>query len=489
MELLAKLIEELRESGVGLAFLFAAGGYVLSAAYVPRVLLRRREPSATLAWLFAIIVFPYVGVLLYIVFGNNRVHSRREAKRRSDTELGRSIERLRERFFDSFPDVEPSLFAAAKNLGLPPPAAGNRVMVYTDGPSAFEALLARIESARHHAHLEFFLFRQDETGRCLLETLCAAARRGVEIRLLVDAVGLFMGQTKESFFDPLRKAGGQMVRFLPVGLVRGWSFFNLRNHRKLTVVDGRLAFTGGMNVGDEYSGLSPKDGPAWRDILLEVEGPAAALVQEVFAADWYFATGEGLAAKSYFPPAAPAGQDVVQVVASGPDESLGRLHLLTLALLAGAQKSISIATPYFVPDPALAAALATAALRGIDVRLLVPRRSNHLLAEWAGRSYYEELLEAGVQIQEFLGGMLHAKAVVVDGNIASVGSANMDVRSFRLNFELNLIVHGAAFAGQIEKTLREDTKASERLTLERFSQRPLLSRYFETGARILSPVL
>ncbi len=442
------MIGEWIHSHVGVTLAITVGGYLITAVYVPRVLLRKSEPGATLAWLIVILLFPYAGLLLYTLLGSSRIQRRRAARREADERIEQTLGGLVERS-PGAPDSEPqppeawmdgSLFRVARNLGIGKGTAGNEVTLYADGPQAFTAMLAAIHGARHHVHVEFFIFRHDRTGRRVLDALVAAARRGVEVRLLVDAMGLAMTRTRVSFFDPLRDAGGQFVRFLPLGWVRGWSFFNLRNHRKLLVVDGQAAFTGGMNVGDEYAGRRRRFTRPWRDILVRIRGPAARALQAVFARDWHFAHAENLAEHAYFPEPPCAGADLVQVVPSGPDDSLLRLHRQTLALIQAARERLYILTPYFIPDPALASALALAALRGVDVRIMLPRRSNHLLVKWAGRSFYEELLETGVIIHEFDEGMLHAKAIVVDGVVTSVGSANMDIRSFRLNFELNNFV-------------------------------------------------
>lgn len=470
-----------------------AGGYVLSALFVPRVLLRRHEPGATLSWIFVILLLPYLGPLFYTMFGDNRIKRRSADKNRSDTRIEEKIAPLVEAQRQSAPapfkGVDDPILRVSRRLNLPDPIGGNAVEVYTEGPAAFGAVLDAIGNARHSIHLEFFVFRSDSTGKRVMNALVAACRRGVEVRLLVDSVGRWMGSTLPGFFRPLEKAGGRFAKFLPVGPVRGYSVFNLRNHRKLVIVDGQAAFTGGMNVGDEYSGIGGRGEQAWRDLWVQVQGPATGQMQELFARDWFFATDEAITAPAYFPAPENLGEDFVQLVASGPDNSLLRLHRLIIALIQSAQERLYITTPYFVPDPALASAIEQAALRGVEVRLLLPMKSNHPLTQWAGLSFYEELFEAGVVIHEFERGMLHAKAIVVDGKLASVGSANMDIRSFRLNFEANLFIYGPDFAGQIEETFVQDTLASRRVVPEQWAKRRLHTRIFETAARVLSPVL
>ena len=493
--MIALVIGEWIQSHVGVTLAITVGGYLITAVYVPRVLFRKSEPGATLAWLIVILLFPYAGLLFYTVLGSNRIRRRRAARREYDEQIEIELGKLLEGGADAAqpeppePWIDHTIFRVARNLGLGEGTAGNDVMLYADGPAAFTAMIAAIHAARDHIHVEFFIFRHDRTGERVLDALVAAAKRGVEVRLLVDAVGLAMTRTRVRFFEPLRAAGGQVTRFLPVGWVRGWSFFNLRNHRKLLVIDGDVAFTGGMNVGDEYAGRRRRWTRPWRDTMVRIRGPAARALQGVFARDWYFAAQESLAEARFFPAPGPAGSDVVQVVPSGPDDSLLRLHRHTLAVIEAARERLYIITPYFIPDPALASAIALAALRGVDVRIMLPLRSNHPMVKWAGRSFYEELLETGVVIHEFDEGMLHAKALVVDGLVTSVGSANMDIRSFRLNFELNTFVYGPAFAAQVEEVFVRNALASKRVDPAAYARRSLVERFAETTARVLSPVL
>ena len=490
------MLPEWVHSHVEITLAITVGGYLITAVYVPRVLLRRSEPGATLAWLIVILLFPYAGLLFYTLGGNNRVRRRHAVRRESDIQIEQSLQALLGEQPGSCvapkppePWMDAMLFQVARNLGLGPGTAGNDVTFHADGPSAFSAMLAAIESARRHVHVEFFIFRHDRTGKRVLDALVAAAKRGVEVRLMVDAVGMLMTRTPRAFFDPLRREGGDAVRFLPLGLVTGWSFFNLRNHRKILLVDGAVAFTGGMNVGDEYAGRRRRFTTPWRDTMVCIRGPAARSMQAVFARDWYFATKENLADPRYFPEASNAGDAVVLAVPSGPDDSLQRLHHHTLAVIQAARHRVYVVTPYFVPDPALVSALSLAALRGVDVRIMLPRRSNHPLVKWAGRSFYEELFDTGVVVHEFDEGMLHAKALVVDGVVASVGSANMDTRSFRLNFELNIFVYGPTFAAQIEEEFVRFVLASKRIDPAEYRDRSLIRRFAETTARVLSPVL
>jgi len=411
------------------------------------ILLRRhKEPAAMVAWILTAILIPFVGWLLYLLIGETRVVRlrRRQRRRRAITPaLARQVSALAPMHVHQQQiDLDAymiDLIRIATRVGDHPPTRGNDVTIYHDAEKTFRDLGLAIESARSHVHMEYYIFQPDGTGRAIRDLLVRKAREGVRCRLLLDAVGSWA--LPRDFMHTFRDAGVELEFFLPVKLKARKLHLNLRNHRKLVVVDGGVGFTGSQNVGDEYIGRRRKYGP-WRDTHLRVVGPAAAQLQEVFVEDWHFATNRDLSGDdSLFPSLAPAGSTVVQIMASGPDRAYGALYMLLLSALACARTSVAVMTPYFVPDLAMAMALKAAALRGVRVQLLLPSRSDAPLALWAGRSYYDELLESGVEIFEFSDGMLHSKVVVIDEKWAMVSSANMDVRSFRLNFELSALLY------------------------------------------------
>jgi len=264
---------------------------------------------------------------------------------------------------------------------------------------------------------------------------------------------------------------------------------NLRNHRKIAVIDGSVGFTGGVNIGDEYTGRKLKVGP-WRDTHMQVEGPAVNHLQEIFAEDWYYAKGVDLLIEDkYFPDHDPRGDQMVQIIASGPDTDTQPIHRIIFTAVTLAQEKVYLTTPYFVPDQALLVALETAALRGVDVQLMLPHRSDMRLVLHAGRSYYDQLLRSGVKIFEYESGILHAKSLVVDDRWATVGSANMDVRSFQLNFEVNAVIYGEDFSQNLTRLFKKDLARARQITLESRSKKNLRSRVAESMARVFSPVL
>lgn len=463
---------------------------ILAIAFVPLVLLRRKEPAATFAWILVIVAFPVLGVVLFWYLGRDRI--RRPVRHRvainapmrsrlADRMSGQFPTHLAERdaVIEAQPEEQRGVMRLASRLGRGDIRAGNDVRVLVGAPPVYEAMIEAIERARAHVHLESYIVRADRVGRRFLAALEAAARRGVQVRLLYDGFGSAgLGPACRA----LRKAGGQATPFFPLDPVRRAATINLRNHRKLMVVDGRIGFCGGVNIGEPFL--------AWKDLHLRIEGPAVADLQRIFVEDWYFAAREDLVDAAVFPDEIPRpGGSIVQIVESGPDESVESIHRLYFAAIASARRTVWITTPYFVPDRAILVALQTAAMRGVDVKLIVPRASNHRVTFHAGRSYYEELLPSGVRIHEYLPGMLHTKAMIVDGRFATVGSANLDVRSFRLNFELIAVLYDAVQVGELARIFERDLAATEEVALEAWRARPLTTRMKEGLGRLLSPML
>ena len=459
----------------------------LALGCIPWVLMRRREAPSAAAWILTLLFLPGLGLLLFLLFGRDRI--RRPAHRRADaasvvrrrlTELelpwwaSAEAERSRLR------GAEHGLMRLAERLGHMGPAPGNVVRPWRRAPALWRAQLEAVGTARHHVHVAMYIVDPDEEGERLLEALIEAAARGVEVRLLLDGFG--SRRFGAARMRRLRRAGVQVRWFLPLEpLRRAWTL-NLRNHRKIVVVDGRVGFTGGINVGRRFRN--------WPDVHLELRGPAVHQLQAIFAEDWFFAAGEELAEPAYFPPPRVEGRAVVQLVASGPDGRSGEaVHRVYFAAIASAHRRVWVTTPYFVPDPAVRMALQTAALRGVDVRLLLPARSNHRVTFHAGRSYYDELLEAGVRIFEYVPGMIHAKTMIVDDDFATVGSANFDVRSFRLNFELVAVLWDGESVGALAELVERELAHGRALTLSAWRRRPWRMHVVEGAGRLFAPLL
>ncbi|MHB8763081.1 MAG: cardiolipin synthase [Deferrisomatales bacterium] len=466
----------------------------LAAALVPDLLLRRKEPVATLAWLQGILLLPGLGAALYLVFGTNTIQRRRYLRRKRVRGLTPRLAPTEEAIAHALVHNPSAAVAgvAAETLALAiatsrrSPTRGNRLTVFENPSHLYDELEGAVAAARRHVHFEYYIFQPDATGQRFLDLLAQKARQGVEVRLLLDAVG--SRRLGSGHLGPLLEAGGRVEWFLPLRLFPPRFAVHLRNHRKIAVVDGAVAFTGGANVGDEYRGRWARR-PSWRDTHLKVEGPAVHHLHEVFAEDWYFTAGEDLLRPAYFPPQATVGDAVVQVVASGPDDPARAIHATLFHAIASARERVWIATPYFIPDGAIATALATSALRGVDVRLLVPERTDHPLVDRAGESFLPALLEAGVRVYRYEAGMLHSKLVAVDGRWGTLGSANMDIRSFRLNFEVNLLVLSPTLTRELEEIVGRDLHHSSPYTRSHVDSTPLHRRITVAACRLLAPVL
>jgi cardiolipin synthase len=442
--------------------ILSAVHYVAALIAIEHILRHRRDPRGMLAWILALLLLPVVGLVLFLLIGGmpvqRKVRKRRRRRRLIEPVLSR---RPRDPALEHVDAAAPSsLTRLASRVAGCPVTRGNDLAIYHDAEATFLALSLAIEAARAHIHLQYYIFADDETGLAVRDLLVRRARAGVEVRLLLDAVGCW--RLSRAFLRPLREAGAKVAFFLPW---RPWArrlSLNCRNHRKLVVIDGRLGFTGSQNIGDEYLGRRRQLGP-WRDTHLRLRGPAVAQLQEVFVEDWHFATGETLSPEACFPEPLREGDRDVQIVPSGPDRRPNVMHQLLSAAVWDARRHIDLLTPYFVPDHAMIVALESAACRNVRVRLILPSKSDHWLVLWAGRSSYDELLDAGVEIYEYAAGMLHSKVVVVDDRWAMVGSANMDVRSFRINFELTTILYDAGAAQQLHADFDALRAASRRV--------------------------
>ncbi len=468
---------------------------------------RRKSAHVTLAWILVVVTFPFVGPLLWFLLAGRRIRRVGRRKRLSAEAVRARLATL----FGSRGSVLPadaSVLALAGRLTGLPATAGNRLELLTENDEAFRRKLDAIGAARRSVWAEYYLVEPDETGKGFLRLLAAKAREGLDVRLLYDAVGA--SRIDDAALDELLASGGRAHAFLPVNpFRRRWST-HLRNHRKLLVVDAAKAFTGGMNVGNEYSGLlarlrpgsraSREAGKAWRDTHVLVEGPAVHELVRVFAEDWTFQTGEHLDVPAPVP--APAGPlspraaaapgtpgPVVSVLPSGPDQAENATALAWFAAIGLSRQRCWITSPYFVPDEPTQRALVSAALRGVDVRLLVPLESDAPLVSWAAYSFFPPLLSAGVRIWRYAPAVLHAKTTAVDGSLSLVGSANLDVRSFLLNFELGVLVRDPDFASALEARFLADIAVSEEVTLKWWYAHGPLWRLLTNVSRLLSPIL
>ncbi len=468
------------------------------------IVLQKRSPASTLAWILMLAALPLVGMVLFFVFGPRRLQRRRlkrqrgRLKVRSEELRAEARERARTRSPESRVDTSSrQLMQLAMRASDIPPEMCSNVDILKGGAECFDALEKAIASAKHHVHLDYYIFAPGRVGARIRDLLVERAKAGVHVRLLVDAVGSYALSRK--FLKPLREVRAEIAFFNPASFARFRPRINFRNHRKIVVVDGRIGFTGGVNVADEYLEVQG-GGPPWRDVHVRLEGGAVRWLQLVFLEDWYFATDKTPHGRGYFPldlPAARTPADEardhdehrVQIVASGPDLDAEAIQKVYFAAIAGAEKRVLVTTPYFVPDEPVLTALTTAAQRGLDVRLLVPRNSDSRIVTAAARSYFDDLLRAGVRIFEYAPAMLHAKTLVIDDTLACIGSANMDNRSFRLNFEISALLYGPVHNRVLAEIFERDLEGAHEVKASARARLGLPARVFEAGARLLSPML
>ncbi len=460
------------------------------------IFFENREPSKTAAWLLLFILLPILGFVIYIYFGQN-FRKKRLFKKKDiidERDLDRMIAFQFQKVQDANSFYDQDIYKKKKLISLllqnskSPFTLNNRSKVLTNGRETFRAIFNAIHRARHHVHLEYYIVKDDKIGNILRKLLILKAKQGVKIRFIYDGLG--SRKLSKYYLNSLKEAGVEIVPFLPVKIPILNSKLNFRNHRKIVVVDGKIGFIGGLNVGDEYWVGSPKLG-FWRDTHFQIEGEATYALQYIFLMDWYYATGEMVDDyKMLFPEHDVYGEEqLIQIAASGPDSEWEGIQQAYFTSIATAEDRIFIESPYFIPDESLLMALKTSALSGVDVRIILPDRPDHRTVFWASRSYIEELLNAGVKVYFYNKGFIHGKILLVDGIIASVGTANMDIRSFQLNFEVNALIYNKDVVERLEKDFYEDLRESTQVDLSEFKKRPLSHKIMESFARLFSPIL
>lgn len=476
-----------RVSSLELYSILSLVGSIIGLVSLPFILAQRRgRPMAALAWILAVFALPVLGVVLWWTIGFNHLRRKRKWKKRSALRIKSDLSELRSKLAiksDLTAQTHVPAAIQANDYGVFPPTDGNAVELLVDGEEAFPAMLEAIATAQHHVHFQFYIWRPDTWGHRFRDALSERARAGISVRTMYDDLG--SRRVNRHFLRPLREAGARCVSFLPNRILRGRWSVNFRNHRKILVVDGKVAFIGGINIGDEYASTG------WRDFMVRLSGPVIDQIQEVFTDDWFFGSGgESLAERAYFGrPSHRTGNALCSVVASGPDtESQETLDALFIALNS-AQHRVELMTPYFVPDRTILMTLRALCIRGVKVTLITPGQIDHRIVQWASRSYYRELLAAGVAIYEYRHAMLHGKAIVIDDAVSFVGSANLDQRSFRLNFEASVFIRDRALNQALSAVFRETRAQSDRVRIEDYPEAHGLRAALDALAQLASPLL
>lgn len=457
-------------------------------ATILTVLMDNRQPAKTMAWVLVLLFVPVVGIVLYFFFGQNVRKMRFISQRSLDQLTRRSMLEFVEQRELRLPDEYRTQIRLFANQNMSLPFKDNEADIYTSGYDFFPALLRAIAEAKHHIHLEVYIFADDALGRLVADALIARSKAGVEVRLIYDDVGSW--RVKKSFFERMRNAGIDVHAFMPVKFPAFTSKVNYRNHRKLCVIDGTVGFIGGMNIAMRYVKGTPRQ--PWRDTHLCVRGGAVYALQCSFLVDWYFVDRTLITNRRYYPPVPwRINNDcIAQVVTGSPVAQWPDMMQGYVRVLLEAQQYVYIATPYFLPTEPILFAMRTAALAGVDVRLMLPRHSDSRLLEWASISYVMETLEAGVKVLLYTAGFNHSKLLVCDDSLCTCGSANVDFRSFENNFEANIFFYDRTMALRMKQVFLDDEAHCTTIdNVRELTHRPFRLRLWESVVRLISPLL
>ena len=462
---------------------------IIAIMAVIHVVMDNRQPAKTMAWALVIWFIPVVGIGFYLFFGINTRKERHVSERSMNQLTKRSMLEFAEQQNLRLPEKHKPLIDLFVNQNLALPFKDNHVEIYTDGYAFFPALLAAIAGAKQSIHIDMYIFADDALGTLISDALIDKAHEGVEIRVVYDDVGCW--NVKHDFFEHMREEGIQVMSYLPVRFPSFTSKVNYRNHRKIVVIDGNVGFIGGMNIALRYvkgTGQMP-----WRDTMMKVTGGAVYALQRAFLVDWYFVDRTLLSDRKYYPSALRdeqmANNCLAQVVTSGPVTPYPEIMQGFVRIILGARRYLYLETPYFLPNDSVLFALKTAALAGVDVRVLCPKYSDARFVEWASRSYLREVVEAGVQVSLYKPGFLHSKLMVCDDSISTCGSTNLDFRSFENNFEANIFFYDEGVALRMKKIYLDDEKQSILLTqVPGRMNRGFFKRLWESVTRMLSPL-
>ncbi|MGP9663402.1 cardiolipin synthase [Halomonas sp. AOP22-C1-8] len=447
-------------------------------------LMSSRTSQGAVAWIISLLTFPYIALPAYWFFGRPRFYGYVMARGERDSVLRRVLARYQESSLPYLVPFSNSDTQAVEQLAMMPLTRGNSAELLIDGDATFNSLFNGIDEAEHYLLLQFFIVRDDALGRRLQQHLLGAVRRGVRVYFLYDEIG--SRKLNEGY---LRELAAEGVEVSPFRSSRGFKHrfqLNFRNHRKVAVVDGKRGWLGGFNVGVEYLGQDPRHGP-WRDTHLVLEGPSVLGLQEAFWEDWHWATGE-VTSLNWQAESHPNIDQNVVIVPSGPADKQDTASLLIQQLIHSATHRLWVTSPYFVPDQGVQDALRLAAMRGIDVRVMIPERPDHLLVFLSAFAFLADMLKAGVKIYRYQPGFLHQKVILIDNDAATVGTVNLDNRSFRLNFEITAYIPDTIFAAEVHTMLVKDFNDCRRITIDEIQQRPLWKKVVSRAAYLMSPV-
>ncbi|AZM95968.1 cardiolipin synthase [Vreelandella venusta] len=458
--------------------------HLLGIVSAVMALMSSRTSQGAIAWIISLLTFPYVALPAYWFFGRPRFYGYVTARGERDNVLRRVLVRYRHNIKPHLSSPTSTDIQAVEQLAMMPLTNGNSADLLIDGEATFTSLFEGIDQAKSYLLLQFFIVRNDALGKRLQDHLIKAAQRGVRVYFLYDEVG--SRKLDDSFLNEMIKAGVEVKAFRSSRGFKHRFQLNFRNHRKIAVVDGNKGWVGGFNVGVEYLGQNPRHGP-WRDTHLALGGPCVLGLQEAFWEDWHWATGEVITL-NWHADSHPQDDHHVVIVPSGPADKQDTASLLIQQLIHSANERLWVTSPYFVPDQGVQDALRLAAMRGVDVRVMIPERPDHLLVFLSAFSFLPDMLRAGVKIYRYLPGFLHQKVMLIDNNAATVGTINLDNRSFRLNFEITAFIPSTAFASKVHAMLEQDFAQCRRVTIDEISQRPMWKKVVSRAAYLTAPI-
>ncbi|MFI3314524.1 MAG: cardiolipin synthase [Rikenellaceae bacterium] len=472
---------------------------IIAIPIITSIIYDKRDPVKSISWILVVIFLPYIGSFLYLTFGQNyrkkRLFSRKSSIDFQHTEslISKQLFQINSPNFKSDTDesshLERDISTLLLNINKSPLFVNSKVDVLESGESWFAVLKSDLKEARSSIHIESYIIKDDVIGNEIIDIISEKAQEGVEVRVIYDAVGSW--NLSRKYVNSIRKRGVDIRPFMPVVFPLFTSKANHRNHRKIIVIDGKIGYTGGMNIADKYIHGLPHLG-AWRDIHLRIEGKNVYTLQRIFMADWGFVSKCRLSINSkYFPRIDEPieGGVALQVASSGPDSDWASIMHAFFGAITKATESIYISTPYFLPNQSILTALKVAAQSGIDVKLIIPGRSDTKLVFWATRSYITELLNAGIKVFFYNKGFIHSKLIIIDGKVSSVGSANMDIRSFEDNFEVTAFIYNSQVSRELSEVFEVDLRNSRKINLRWWLHRSLLYRSYEATSRLLAPLL
>ncbi|WP_369994016.1 cardiolipin synthase [Winogradskyella sp.] len=466
--------------------------YVLALSAVVTILFKRLNPTKTLSYIIGLLVFPFVGLIFYYLFGQEyrktKMFSRKNVLNQSvikkiqeELELDtKTIDKVDE-ILDEKSKLIPLLYNSEKSKLT----INNEVTLIKNGDEKFKLLTDDLKKAEHHIHIEYFIIKDDKIGTEVLNLLCDKAREGIEVRIVIDDVGSSISSKMKT---KLKDAGVEMHSFMPVLFSGSTGKMNYRDHRKIIVIDGKIGYVGGINISDSY--VNANNDRYWRDTHIKIIGEAVKPLQILFFTTWDFASGTEIKiSKAYFPEHNCKEKVPLQIAASGPDTDWSNIMEAIFVAITNAEDHIYITTPYLIPNDEIITALQVAARSNLDVKVIIPKKSDSWVAEYATNSYIELLIEAGVEIYQYTKGFVHAKTMIVDGVFGTVGTANLDYRSFNINFEVNALIYNKKFCKQLTDLFNEDLKDCEKIYYQNWKHRSKFVKFKESMARLVAPLL